>query len=232
MSPPFAAVSSIHSERSLLEPHGGANEPGADVAIYALKPAFRRALSPIGRVLVRTGGPADAVTRAGVAFAATGGLGVFLGRHGGPWLLLVPAAALLRTAANALDGWIAGETKTGRPIGEVLNETADRVADVAMFLPLALVPGVSGILVASTIAAMMTVSFLGVVVKAAGGSRIYAGIMGKPDRMFVVGIAAIVAVFTEPAQAFSVALWVTLSGSMITLVQRAVLVRRELGPRS
>lgn len=199
------------------------------MAIYALKPAFRRALSPIGRTLVRRDVPADAVTITGVVFAVAGGLGVFLGRRGGPWLLLVPAAALLRTAANALDGWIAGETDTGRPLGEVLNETADRIADVAMFLPLALVPGVPDLLVAGTIAAMMTVSFLGVVVKAAGGPRIYAGLMGKADRMLVLGVAAIVGMIAEPEEAFTVALWVVLSGASITLVQRAVLARRELG---
>jgi hypothetical protein len=56
------------------------------MAIYALKPAFRRALAPIGRRLVGAGVSADAVTVAGVIFAAVGGLGIWMGRHGGPWL--------------------------------------------------------------------------------------------------------------------------------------------------
>lgn len=199
------------------------------MAIYALKPAFRKALSPIGRLLVGAGVSADAVTVAGVIFAALGGLGIWMGRHGDPWLLLVPAGALLRTAANALDGWIAQETKSGRPLGEVLNETADRVADAAMFLPVALVPGVPGLLVAGTLAAMLVVSFLGVVIKAAGGPRVYQGVMGKPDRMFVLGIAAIGALVIEPRVALSLGLWVVLAGPVITLVQRAVIARRELG---
>lgn len=199
------------------------------MAIYALKPAFRKALAPIGRRLVGAGVSADAVTVAGVIFAALGGLGVWIGRHGSSWLLLVPAGALLRTAANALDGWIAEETKTGRPLGEVLNETADRVADVAMVLPIALVPEVPGLLVAAALAAMLVVSFLGVVIKAAGGPRVYQGVMGKPDRMFVLGIAAIAGLVTEPRVAFTWALWVVLIGAVITLVQRAVIARRELG---
>jgi phosphatidylglycerophosphate synthase len=199
------------------------------MAIYTLKPAFRRALAPIGRLLVGAGVSADAVTVAGVIFAAVGGLGIWMGRHGGPWLLLVPAGALLRTAANALDGWIAQKTGTSRPLGEVLNETADRVADVAMVLPVALVPGVSSLLVAGALAAMLIVSFLGVAIKAAGGPRVYAGVMGKPDRMLVLGIAAIAGLVTEPRVAFTLALWVVLSGAAITLVQRAVIARRELG---
>lgn len=199
------------------------------MAIYRLKPAFRRALAPIGRLLVRAGVPADAVTVAGALFAGLGGLGVWMGRYGDPWLLLVPAGALLRTAANALDGWIAQETGTGRPLGEVLNETADRVADVAMVLPIALVPGIPGPLVAGALSAMLVVSFLGVAIKAAGGPRVYTGVMGKPDRMAVLGVAAIAGMVAEPAVAFTVGLWVVLGGALITLGQRAVVARRELG---
>jgi phosphatidylglycerophosphate synthase len=198
------------------------------MAIYRLKPAFRRALAPVGRILVRAGISADAVTVAGVLFAGLGGVGVWMGRHGGPWLLLVPAGALLRTAANALDGWIAQETGTGRPLGEVLNEIADRVADVAMVFPIALVPGVPGPLVAGTLSAMLVVSFLGVAIKAAGGPRVYAGVMGKPDRMAVLGVAAITGMVAGPAVAFTVGLWVVLGGALITLGQRAVVGRREL----
>lgn len=199
------------------------------MAIYALKPAFRKALAPIGRRLVVAGVSADAVTVAGVGFAAVGGLGVWMGRHGDPWLLLVPAGALLRTAANALDGWIAQETGTSRPLGEVLNETADRVADAAMVLPIALVPGVPGLLVAGTLAAMLVASFLGVAIKAAGGPRVYTGVMGKPDRMLVLSIAALAGLVTEPRAAFALALWVVLIGVAITLAQRALIGRRELG---
>lgn len=202
------------------------------MAIYRLKPAFRKALAPIGHLLVRAGVSADAVTVAGVLFAGLGGLGVWVGRHGGPWLLLVPAGALLRTAGNALDGWIAQDTGTARPLGEVLNETADRVADVAMVLPIAIVPSVPGLLVAGTLSAMLVVSFLGVVIKAAGGPRVYTGVMGKPDRMAVLSVAAIVGMVADPAVAFTVGLWVVLGGALITLGQRAVVGRRELGGRT
>jgi phosphatidylglycerophosphate synthase len=98
-----------------------------------------------------------------------------------------------------------------------------------MVLPIALVPGVPGLLVASALAAMLVVSFLGVVIKAAGGPRVYQGVMGKPDRMLVLGIAAIAGLATEPRVAFTLALWVVLTGAAITLGQRALIARRELG---
>lgn len=198
------------------------------MAVYALKPAFRKALSPIGRGLVRSGVSADAVTLAGVVFAILGGAGIWMGRDGELWLLLVPIAALLRTAANALDGWIAQETGTGRPVGEVLNETADRVADVAMFLPVVIIDGVPTFLAAGALSAMLVASFVGIAIKAAGGRRVYSGVMGKPDRMVVLGAAAIAAIFLDPGTVFTVALWLILAGCVATFAQRALTARREL----
>lgn len=202
------------------------------MAIYALKPAFRKALEPIGRLLVRSRVSPDSVTLAGVLFAVLGALGVWLGRDGGAWLLLFPVSAFLRMAANALDGWVAQETGTARPLGEVFNETADRVADVIMVLPFGLVVGVPDLLVAGALATMLTASFLGVAIKAAGGSRVYAGIMGKPDRMLVLSAAVIGARFFAVDAAISAGLWVVLIGALVTIVQRATVARRELkGPR-
>lgn len=198
------------------------------MAIYALKPAFRKLLSPVGRGLIAAGISADAVTVAGVAFAAVGGLGIWLGRGGDAWLLLLPLGALLRTAANALDGWIAQETGTSRPVGEVLNETADRVGDVAIFLPAAFIPGLPMLLLAGALATMLIASFLGIAVKAAGGPRVYSGIMGKPDRMLVMGAAGIAGVFFDPEVVFTVALWIVLVGALVTLVQRSFIARQEL----
>lgn len=198
------------------------------MAIYALKPAFRKALSPLGRGLIGAGISADVVTVMGVMFAVLGGFGIWLGRHGDAWLLLLPLGAFLRTAANALDGWIAQETQTSRPVGEVLNETADRVGDVAIFLPVAFVHAPPQLLLAGTLSAMLVTSFLGIAVKAAGGRRVYTGVMGKPDRMVVMGVAGIAGVYFDPGTVFTVALWVVLVGVAITLVQRAVIARREL----
>ena len=198
------------------------------MGIYAVKPAFRRALRPVANGLVRGRVSADAVTWIGLAFAALAGLGVWLGRTGSAWLVLVPLGALLRTAANALDGMVAQARGSGRPLGEVLNETLDRVADVAVFLPIGLVPGVPRLLVAGALAAMLTTSFLGVVVKAAGGPRVYAGVMGKPDRMAVAGVAAIAALWVGPGRAFTWALWVVVAGCVVTVLQRALAARREL----
>jgi CDP-diacylglycerol--glycerol-3-phosphate 3-phosphatidyltransferase len=198
------------------------------VGIYDLKPAFRRVLRPIELTLIRRRVRPDTITALGLVFAAGGALGLWLGRRGTAWLVLVPLCAFLRTASNALDGMVAGSTGSGRPIGAVFNEIADRLADILFFLPLLTIPGLSDALVAGAIAAMLITSYLALAVKAAGGPRVSVGIMGKPDRMFVLGLAALIAIGVDPGTTFTWALWVIVAGCAVTFVQRVLAARRAL----
>lgn len=203
------------------------------MGIYGIKPRFRRRLERLERALIRAGVSADTITAFGIAAAGVAGFGMWLGRDGNAWLALVPLGAFMRTAANALDGMVASSTGTARPLGEVFNEVSDRVGDVAMFLPLMTVDGVPDPLVAGAMATMLTTSYLGLAVKAAGGQRLYTGVMGKPDRMFVLGAAALVAMAFDPGDVFTTALGVILAGCGITFVQRGVFARSALvRPRS
>lgn len=198
------------------------------MGIYAVKPGFQKLLKPGVAALVRRGVSADAVTASGVVFACVAGFGVWMGRTGSVWLLLVPVGVLLRTAANAADGMIALTTGTQRAVGEVFNEVADRLGDIAVFFPFVLFPGVNDVLASGVLAAMLANSYLGLAARAAGGSRIYAGMMGKPDRMLVVGVASVVGVVWDAKAALTWALWVILAGLVVTFVQRVRAVRHDL----
>jgi len=59
----------------------------------------------------------------------------------------VPCALFVRMALNALDGMLAREHGMGSDVGAMLNELGDVVSDVALYLPLAVVPGCSAPLV-------------------------------------------------------------------------------------
>src|SRR5207248_2506369 len=101
-----------------------------------------------------------------------------------PWLLVLAGPVVLaRTALNALDGLVARGTGLARPWGEVLNELCDRLSDVTLFAGASLAAGSNALLGACAIVAMLLSSYVGVLSKAAGGKRQYAGIMGKADRM-------------------------------------------------
>lgn len=161
--------------------------------LYALKPAFVRRLRGVEDELVRLGVRADALTVAAVMVAAAAGTAIAAGALlDAPLLwLAVPPLALVRIALNALDGSVARRTGTARPFGAALNETCDRLSDIAIVAPLAFVAGAPPALAATT--AMLLASFIGVLAQAVGGARDYGGPMGKADRMLVVGLAAAVA---------------------------------------
>ena len=199
------------------------------MGIYAVKPWFRGRLSGATDTLVRRGVTPDQVTGAGLLASAAGGLAVWAGNDRPLVWLAVPVLAFVRIAANALDGLVAQRAGLARPAGELFNETSDRLADAAFVLPLALVDGVPAWLPFAAIAAAELASFVGITARAAGGTRRYDGPMGKPDRMAVVGLAAVVAAFHgTPDRVWEVALVVIAASTLVTAVNRYRIAYREL----
>jgi CDP-diacylglycerol--glycerol-3-phosphate 3-phosphatidyltransferase len=191
------------------------------MGLYAAKPAFQRGLQGIERTLVRRRVHPDVLTAGAVVVSALGGLSLWAANWA-PWLLLlVPTAAIVRIALNALDGLVARDTGLARPWGEVLNEMCDRLSDVALFVGAALAPGSDARLGVAVLVAMLLSSYLGTAAKAAGGRRQYGGVMAKADRMLVLSGAALLAFFLPGVPVLTVALGVVLAGLVVTLVQRA-----------
>lgn len=190
------------------------------MGIYSVKPRFQRSLHGAETFLVRHRVHPDYVTYAALVLSLAGGFALY-GSHAAPWLLLVlPFVGIGRTALNALDGLVARGTGLARPFGEVLNESCDRLSDVALFTGVALAPGSDPHLGAAVIVAMLLSSYLGTAAKAAGGKRQYGGIMAKADRMLALSIASVVA-FVLPSQpVFTYLLVLVLVGLGITMVQR------------
>ncbi|MGH2705108.1 MAG: CDP-alcohol phosphatidyltransferase family protein [Actinomycetota bacterium] len=187
------------------------------MGIYAIKPAFRRRLAGASRWCVRHGVSADTLTLAGVVASLAGGAGLAGGVQRRWLLLVVPVLAIGRTALNALDGMVAGEAGTARPFGEVLNELADRVSDAAWFVGLGFAAGMFPALAALVLAYLS--SQVGVATKAAGGPRVYAGIMGKADRMVLLSAASLLAV-PIGLVVLTWAAWIAAAGAAVTIAQR------------
>ncbi len=196
--------------------------------IYQIKPAFQRSLGGIQHWLVERHVHPDWLTFAALGLSVVGGAAVYVAPTA-MWLLAtIPPIVLVRTALNALDGLVAKETGLARPWGEVLNEFCDRLADVALFGGLALASPSLHLLGACTVVAMLLVSYLAILSRAAGGRRQYAGPMGKADRMIVLGIAAALGLFVPLAWAYNGCLLVVLVGLAPTIVQRARDTHRDL----
>jgi CDP-diacylglycerol---glycerol-3-phosphate 3-phosphatidyltransferase len=198
------------------------------VGLYGLKPASQRLVRPIEDVLVARGASPDAITAAAVVTAALGGGCLALAGQAPALLLVVPLLAAVRLVLNILDGTVARRTGRSRPVGELWNELGDRAADVLFIGGLAFHPSVEPRLALGAVIAALLASYVGITARAAGGRRQYVGIMSKPGRMIVLGVAAPAAYFSGDGRVLAAAAGLILVGSLATLVQRLAAARADL----
>lgn len=158
------------------------------LSIYQLKPAFQNLLRPGVKRLYDRGVTANQVTLfAAVVSVLLGTLLLALPQH--TWLFaLIPLWMILRMALNAVDGMLAREFGQQSRLGAYLNELCDLIADSALFLPFALLPGVSPLLVLLVVLLALISEYAGVLGPMVGASRRYDGPMGKSDRAFCFGV--------------------------------------------
>lgn len=189
--------------------------------IYDLKPRFQALLRPLAVRLANAGVTANAVTLAAIVLSLGSGLllAVFPQQR---WpLLLIPLVLFIRMALNAIDGMLAREHGMKSALGGILNELGDVVSDAALYLPFALLGhGEPGVVLFVLMAAL--VEMAGVLGSVIGASRRYDGPLGKSDRAFAVGAAALLLGLGVPAGAWLSAFWGILAAlSAWTIVNRA-----------
>ncbi len=155
-------------------------------------------------------------------------------------LELLAAAALiqLRLLCNMLDGMVAVEGGHQTPHGELFNDMPDRFADLAILVgagysltafawgrELGWVAGVLAVLTA----------YARVLGASMGARHYFIGPMAKPQRMAVMTVACVLAVF-EPllgwrGQVVALALAIVAIGSLVTLVRRTLRIVAEVNAR-
>jgi len=161
------------------------------MTIYDLKPKFQALLRPIVDSLHEKGITPNQVTWAALILSLfTGGL---VAMTHGTWgtLLLVPFVMFIRMALNAIDGILAKEHEMMSDEGAMLNELGDVVSDVALYLPLACIAGISPVLVVLFVVVGLFTEVAGILGAVIAKVRRYDGPMGKSDRAFVVGLLAL-----------------------------------------
>ena len=112
--------------------------------------------------------------------------------HAEHWpLLLLPIFLFIRMALNAIDGMLAREHDQKSALGAMLNELSDVLSDAALYLPFAVLPGISPMLMVWVVLLAVISEMSGVAAMQIGASRRYDGPMGKSDRAFVFGALAL-----------------------------------------
>lgn len=196
------------------------------LSVYGLKPRFQAVLRPATRALARRGVTANQVTVAAMLLSVMAGAVV---AAAGRWwpstpviLAVLPVVLLLRMALNAVDGMLAREHGMQSRLGAVLNEVGDLVSDLALYLPLACVPGFDPVLVGVCVALAVTVEAVGLLGPSIGAPRGYAGPCGKSDRALVFGVVALLLACGVAAGPWIHWVLVGLSGlAVVTVVRRA-----------
>jgi CDP-diacylglycerol--glycerol-3-phosphate 3-phosphatidyltransferase len=201
--------------------------PEMRVDWYASKRSIVAGLEPLVRALAARGVAPDVVTLSAVPIAAIGGAAIALSPGAPALLLVVPVAAGLRLGTNLVDGALARASGRSHARGELLNEVSDRVCDVLLLAPVALVPGAAPALVLLGVAAANLASFVGVAAKAAGGERLYGGVLSKPGRMALLAVVAVAALVAGPGA------WgwfgpLLLAGASLTAAERLIVAWRRL----
>ena len=157
-------------------------------SIYDLKPRFQAKLRPYTQALAEAGITANMVTGVALVFSLVWGLWIGSGGLATVAMFLLPLILFVRMALNAIDGMLAREHGQKTLFGALFNELADVASDAALYLPMALLPGIPGWLLVSTVMLGLIAEMAGAIAPQIGSSRRYDGPFGKSDRAVFFGL--------------------------------------------
>ncbi len=195
------------------------------ISVYKIKPLFQKLLKPLLNMLYKMGFTANSITWIAILLSAT--IGVLFWFYPNGFMLWIFALALLvRMVLNALDGMMAKTYNMTSVSGEILNELGDVVSDAAMFIPLIKLTGVNIRYVLLFVFLATLNEFIGVLTKAATGTRRYDGPMGKSDRALVLGITCLLFFFFSQIQvAFN---YIFIGMSFLLVLSSAIRIKNGL----
>jgi CDP-diacylglycerol--glycerol-3-phosphate 3-phosphatidyltransferase len=196
---------------------------------------FTRVLTPFAALLLRLKVSPDAVTLFGTAGVMAGAL-VFFPRGEFFWGSFT---ITLFVFSDLVDGNMARQAGSSSPWGAFLDSTLDRLADAAIFSGLALWYAGEGdnetmcAVALFCLASGQVVSYTKARGQSIGLPVKVNGLVERAERLVITlvlaGFAGFEVTFGVPhiGVLLPIALWVVAVGSLITLIQRVITVRRE-----
>lgn len=162
---------------------------------------------------------------AGLAFAVTSCSPAWLAR-----ICFLAAAVFiqLRLICNLIDGMVAVEHGKRSPVGDLWNEVPDRFSDVATIVGAGYAFGGHPLLgFIGAILALLT-AYVRALGASVGAGQIFAGLGGKPQRMFVLTVTAVAAALLLRPATVTVGLVLVCLAAASTVVQRLTMIRAHL----
>ena len=223
-----------------MMPHSLASAPVARRVLATRNAGWARTFA---RRLGQTGVRPNAVSVAGVVFAVAASASFYFafeltGGNQAALLIVAAAGIQLRLVCNLVDGMLAIEGGLKSKTGDLYNEIPDRVADVLILVGAGYSVGSRDYGVPLGWAAAVLALFTAYV-RVLGGSlhvtQPFSGPMAKQHRMFTLTVftlfAAAEAILGLPPRGISIALWVIVAGSLVTLFRRTARIAEELRAR-
>ncbi|ADQ67495.1 phosphatidylglycerophosphate synthase [Halogeometricum borinquense DSM 11551] len=149
-----------------------------------------RLLEPFVGAADRLGLSPDGVSVVAFGFALAAGVAFYLG--GTMWYALGGLFVFLNGWLDLVDGALARAQGIASEGGDLLDHVLDRYADIAMLVGLAAGIDAYGLGLAAVTGVLMT-SYLGTQIQAVGLGRAYGGLVGRADRLALIGLFAFVA---------------------------------------
>jgi phosphatidylglycerophosphate synthase len=144
-------------------------------------------LTPAARQLHRWRISPNALTVVSLLFALGAALAFGFATRGRSWLLLVGAAAVaINAILDGLDGKLARLSNQETKRGDFLDHVVDRYSDAAILLGLTLSPLGSLTWGVFALVGTFLTSYMGTQAQALGLGRMYAGWLGRADRLVIL----------------------------------------------
>ena len=165
-----------------------------------LRPLADRAVEPFVAGATRLGLTPDGVSVLAMGVATAAGLSFYLA--GSEPLLYVAGAFLvfLNGWLDVLDGTLARALAVDSAAGDLLDHVLDRYADIVIVVGLA--GGVDRYALGfAAVTGVLMTSYLGTQAQAVGLDRVYGGVVGRADRLALIGSVTAVAAVVWPTAA-------------------------------
>ncbi|MCU4716691.1 CDP-alcohol phosphatidyltransferase family protein [Halapricum hydrolyticum] len=182
-----------------------------------------RALEPFVTAAARLGLTPNGVSVLAIVVAGLAAGAFYLG---GDEPLLYGVGALLVFVngwLDLLDGALARRLEVASEAGDLLDHVLDRYADILIIAGLAAGIGRYDLGLAAVTGVLMT-SYLGTQAQAVGLDRVYGGLLGRADRLALIGVVgALAVVVTDPIQGFTIVGWLLIVFAVVghlTALQR------------
>lgn len=171
-----------------------------------------RLLNPFVGLAARAGLTPNGVSAIAFVLAAVAAVAYWLAGGDSWWYLIGAVLVGLNGALDLLDGALARRLGTASPAGDFLDHVLDRYADIVLVIGLAL--GVDRpVLGLVAVSGVFMTSYLGTQAQAVGLDRVYGGLLGRADRLVLIGLVTLVSGVVD----LSVA-GVTLVGALLAVL--------------